>query len=262
MHPMKLTAVLSSVVLCACLPLTGCAVIGKGFQILYEDVAEICVYKRPDVAQVIQIPLIVNHQVDDFMISKISGEHIDSDHIGVNCGLLSENDDCYTYLISLSFQWSQYAESDADVTVESLELMIGEKAYEYDFGKAVILNESCQNSCDAVEYGSLGTGFSQLGFLGFSLDFEDDVTLLSIDNTIDLPLTNASEYLTEYSKGTRKEFNLEADASDYNKLYYAFDLSVRYQYNGEEQKFYFSVMPVQTSIEGRLPEFLEANPRS
>lgn len=262
MNHRKFTAILSAAVLCTVIPLTGCAKAEKEFQILYEDVAEICLYKRPDIAQVVQIPLIVNQQVDEFIISEIGGEHIDPDHIGINFGFISENDSRYTYLISLSFQWNDYVESDADVIIESLDLMIGDKTYEYNFGKAVILNEICQNNCDAVLFGSLGTGFSQLDFFKFDLDFQDDVTLLSIDNTIDLPLKNAFEYLKEYDKGTHTEFMLDTDASNFNKLYYAFDFSVRYQYNNEEQKFYFVPMPVQSSIEGRLPDFLEANPLS
>lgn len=39
--------------------------------------------------------------------------------------------------------------------------------------------------------------FCKLDFLQFDLDFQDDVTLLSIDNTIDLPLAN------EYEKSKR-----------------------------------------------------------
>ena len=44
MNHRKFTAVLSAAVLCTVIPLTGCAKAEKEFQILYEDVAEICLY--------------------------------------------------------------------------------------------------------------------------------------------------------------------------------------------------------------------------
>ena len=219
MNLMKFAAVLSAAVLCTSLPLTGCA--EQEPQILYEDVAEICFYKRPNIEQAVQIPLIVNQQIDDLIVS---------------------------------------AETDANVVIDALDLLIGGKTYEYDFGRAVILNEICQNSCDALSFGGLGTGYSRLNFLEIDLEFQEDVTLLSIDNTIALPLTNVSEFLKDYTKGTREEILLTADDSNFKKLYYAFDFSVRYRYNNEKQKLYFVAMPVQSDIIGRLPDFLKTNP--
>ncbi len=258
MNLMKFAAVLSAAVLCTSLPLTGCA--EQEPQILYEDVAEICFYKRPNIEQAVQIPLIVNQQIDDLIVSELRGEQIDSEHIDISCGLISEEEDCYVYIISLSFLWDDYAETDANVVIDALDLLIGGKTYEYDFGRAVILNEICQNSCDALSFGGLGTGYSRLNFLEIDLEFQEDVTLLSIDNTIALPLTNVSEFLKDYTKGTREEILLTADDSNFKKLYYAFDFSVRYRYNNEKQKLYFVAMPVQSDIIGRLPDFLKTNP--
>ena len=51
--------------------------------------------------------------------------------------------------------------------------------------------------------------FCKLDFLQFDLDFQDDVTLLSIDNTIDLPLANEYEKSKEIVLNLIKKYNID-----------------------------------------------------
>lgn len=247
----------------ASMTLCGCSLKNKSekneaLSILYEDVTEGCLYKRAEINQVIQIPIIVNHEIDNITISDIIGENIDMDSIAFSGGITSQEDSAYVYILSLVFDWKNYKYKTENVILDRISFIADGNKFDYDLGTIEIINQDIYNKNDAIEYGSLGTGYSDLSFIDFSLDINKNVEITSIDTTINLPISNKSDYIKKYNAGSRQEFQLTADDSNYDKLYYLFDISVNYLLDNEEYVYYFSTMPVQTSIEGRLQQYIDS----
>lgn len=113
------------------------------------------------------------------------------------------------------------------------------------------------NTDDSIEYRGCGTGYDTLTAIDCAVTALKPVTITGIRSSNGIKFENESQYLGDLSKGSILDCKLTIESDSLTKLYYCFDLCVDYQTNGEDNVFYFNMIPAQTSIKNRLSIFID-----
>ncbi len=226
-------------------------------KILFEDTSEVAIYRRDTEKQILQIPLVVNKKIANCELEEILGENLNVDQINFSYAFNSEYKSNYMYIITFEFNPNYIAISNEDVLIKTLKLKMDNEIYNYNVGNVKIINKVISNQTDMVYFKGLGTGYCDLSFLDFSLGFNEDVEILEICTTNNLKLKNDKKYLKKYFKDNSENFMIDVEKSNYKKLYYAFDIFVRYKCKGKEYVYYYTHYPVQIHLANRLDIFID-----
>lgn len=208
-------------------------------------------------SQVAQIPLILNKQIEQLTVMCCEGENVNPDAIQYACALDSSYKNCYCYIITLDIDPSRIAQSDNDVVVDNLQIVMENEQIDYHFGQLKLLHTVALNTDDSIEYRGCGTGYDTLTAIDCAVTALKPVTITGIRSSNGIKFENESQYLGDLSKGSILDCKLTIESDSLTKLYYCFDLCVDYQTNGEDNVFYFNMIPAQTSIKNRLSIFID-----
>ena len=225
-------------------------------KILYEDVADISLFMRDSTSQVAQIPLLLNKQIEQLTVMRCEGENVNQDAIKYTCALDSSYKNCYCYIITLDIDPSRITQSDGDVVINNLQIVLEDEQVDYHFGQLELLNTVALNTDDSIEYRGCGTGYETLTTIDCAVTALEPVLITGIRSSNEVKFENESQYLGNLSKGSILDCKLTIETDSLTKLYYCFDLCVDYQTNGKDNVFYFNMIPVQTSIKNRLSFFI------
>lgn len=129
---LSITLPILALYLCACDGTHGPT--NDKVKILYEDVADISLFMRDSTSQVAQIPLILNKQIEQLTVMCCEGENVNPDAIQYTCALDSSYKNCYCYIITLDIDPSRIAQSDNDVVVDNLQIVMEDEQIDYHFG--------------------------------------------------------------------------------------------------------------------------------
>lgn len=225
-------------------------------KILYEDVAEVSIFKR-DQEQLIQIPLILNTKTDDIKIENYEGENFNKDAIKFKSVLDSSVGEKYCYILTLTFNAKELLQDNENALINALDLKIENKPFKYNFGTAEVINKEISNEDNDLQYTGLGTGYLDLSVVNCAFSANKAVDIKSLNTTNNLLFKNSNEYTGKMNEGSSRECLLQVESPETkNKLYYCFDIFVDYEKDGKNKTFYFTSMNVQTSIKNRLSVFL------
>lgn len=243
--------------------LFGCSLSTKNksdndkIKILYEDVAEVSVFKREQ-EQIIQLPLILNIKTDDIKAENYEGENFNKDAIKFQSVLDSSSNEQYCYILTLRFNAKELLQDNKNALINAIDLKINNELFKYKFGTAEVINKYIINEYSDLQYNGLGTGYQDISTINCSFTANKAVDIESINTTNNLEFENLSKYTGKLNKGASCDCLLEVGTPETkNKLYYCFDIFVNYKEDGKDKTFYFTSMNVQTSIKNRFPVFLD-----
>ena len=232
-------------------------------RILYEDVAEVSIFKK-DYDQLIQLPLILNKKTDNIAVENYDGENFNKDAIDFKCVLDSSIDDeQYCYILTLSFNANELLKNDKNAIIDTIDLKIDNEHFKYKFGTAELINKTLSNEGTDIQYKSLATGYEILSTIHCSFTANKAVTIDSINSTNNITFSNQDEYTGNLKEDSFRDCDLIIESPEnYDKLYYCFDLFVNYKSGDQDKTFYYDTMDIQTSIKNRFPIYVDLQKES